>query len=122
MVASRIAAHTISGVTVSSSIASISSTENIDTASSISSRCCSASTRSSSGISLSTTFSPNSPSNRSAFIVIRSMTPSKWWPRPIGSCSSTGLSPSFSRSWSRTRTGSAPSRSHLLTNAMRGTL
>ncbi len=52
----------------------------------------------------------------------RSMMPSKALSRPMGSCMRTALRPSFSTSWSRTLTGLAPTRSTLLTKAMKGTL
>src|SRR6185503_16281269 len=60
-------------------------------------------------------------SQRTAFIVTRSTTPSKSSATPIGSCSATGFAFKRSRIWSSTRTKSAPSRSSLLTNATRGT-
>ncbi len=94
----RIAALMSSSVTRSSRIASVSSSENIDAASSISSRALAASACSSAGISDSLMTSPSSPLKRTAFIVTRSTTPSNLSSRPIGSCISTGLCWSFSRS------------------------
>ncbi len=111
-----------SSVTRSSRIASVSSSENIDAASSSSSRALAACSWSSAGISDSAMTSPSLPLKRTAFMVTRSTTPSNLSSRPMGSCISTGLCWSFSRSWSFTRSGFAPDRSHLLTKARRGTL
>ncbi len=55
-----------------------------------------------------------------ARIVIRSTTPANVGPSPSGSWIAIGDAPSRVRISSSTRAGSAPSRSHLLMNAIRG--
>ena len=57
-----------------------------------------------------------------AFPVNKSTTPLKSSSAPIGTCSGTALAPSISRICSKTLKKSAPDRSILFTNPMRGTL
>jgi hypothetical protein len=57
-----------------------------------------------------------------AFILMRSMTPSKASSAPMGSWMGTGLARRRARIMSTTRRKLAPARSILLTKAMRGTL
>ncbi len=74
------------------------------------------------GMSSHTTFSPLSPSNFAAFMVIRSTHPSSLSSSPIGICTAAAFKCSFSRSCPTIFQGSEPMRSILLMNAMRGTL
>ena len=119
----RTASSSISAeISFSSRTASVSSSENMDAVSTSSSRFSCATDKSDSGISSTRTASPLSPSKYSAFMVTKSITPSKFISRPIGSCISTAVCPSFFWSWSMTRVGFAPLLSHLLMNAIHGML
>ncbi len=87
------------------------------------SRRTSASARSSGGISSSWTTTPRlSSSNRTAFMPMRSTTPSNDSPSPIGNCTGTGCARSLSTIMFTQFSKSAPTRSSLFTNASRGTL
>ena len=121
----RIAWSISSAVTRSSSIASVSSSENIETASSISSRVGRGlGLRSSAGISASTHVLAVVALEVERLHADEIDDALELAPRGrSGICISTGLWPSFSRSWSaHARSGSRPARSHLLTKARRGTL
>ena len=75
-----------------------------------------------SGTGPSEIFAPRlSPSNRSALIVTKSTTPSNPSSAPIGNCTGIAGAPSRSAICATTRSKSAPMRSILLTNAIRGT-
>ena len=122
-VALRSARRIISGVTAFSSVRYVSrSSSSCSATASISwwwySRACSCS---SSGISVTFMSMPRSSSQTTARISTRSMTPRKCSSWPIGSCTGTGFAARRSTiDWTEAKK-SAPVRSILLMNAMRGT-